>query len=75
VLVTTGIEVTGVVVEIGAIVFCVVIETVVGIDVGTIVVGGCVCTGAGVDGDAHPAAKTAASKNTIVIISVLVPFI
>jgi predicted small secreted protein len=49
--------------------------TVGGRDVGTFVVSGCVWTGAGVGGDTQPAAKIAAIKNIIVIISVLVPFI
>ena len=73
--VVTGIDVTGIVVTDGALVLTGVVVTVGGRDAGTIVVGGGVWTGAGVDGDAHPAAKIAASKNTLVIISVLVPFI
>jgi hypothetical protein len=74
-LVTTGIEVTGVVVAIGAIVFSAVVETVAGIDVWVIVVGGGVWAGTVEVGDVHPATKIAASKQTIVIISGLFPFI
>jgi len=75
VLVVTGIDVIEIVVTDEAIVLVGVVVTVGGRDVGTIVVGGCIWTGTGVGGDVHPAAKIAASKNTIVIISVLVLFI
>ena len=73
--VVTGIDVTVIVVTDEAIVLVGVVVTVGGRDVGTIVVGGCVWTGAGGEGATHPAAKIAANKNTIVIISVLVLFI
>ena len=73
--VVTGIDVTVIVVTDEAIVLIGVVATAGGRDVGTIVVGGCVCTGAGAEGATHPATKIAANKNTIVIISVLVPFI
>jgi hypothetical protein len=71
----TGIDVTVIVVTDEAIVPVGVVVTVGGRDVGTIVVDGCVWTGAGAGGDIQPAAKIAAIKNIIVIISVLVPFI
>jgi hypothetical protein len=71
----TGIDVTVIVVTDEAIVLVGVVVTVGGSDVGTIVVGGCVWTGTGVDGDVHPAANIAANKNTLIIISVLVVFI
>jgi hypothetical protein len=76
VLVIAGVEVTAVLVAAGAIVFCGVVETVFGSDVRTMVVGGGVWTGGGAEGDAHPATKIAAtSKNIIVIIRALFPFI
>jgi hypothetical protein len=71
----TGIDVIVIVVTDEAIVLVGVVVTVGGRDVGTIVVGGSVWTGAGAGGDTQPAAKIAAIKNIIVIISVLVPFI
>jgi hypothetical protein len=71
----TGIDVIVIVVTDEAIVPVGVVVTVGGRDVGTIVVDGCVWTGAGAGGDIQPAAKIAAIKNIIVIISVLVPFI
>jgi hypothetical protein len=56
-------------------VICGVVVIFVGRDVWGTVVGTGVWTGAGAEGDAHPATKIAASKKTVVKINVLFPFI
>jgi hypothetical protein len=74
-LVRAGVGVTVVVLPVGAMVICGVVVTVVGMEVWGIVVGAGVWTGAGAEGDAHPAIKIAAIKKTVVKINILCVFI
>jgi len=74
-LVWAGAVVTVEVVPDSATVICGVVVAVVGRDVWITVVGAGVWTGAGAEGDAHPATKIAASRSTPIQIGVLLSII